>query len=600
MARETISRGSKLPPKPYFNFRGRKKEIEQVYHRLINHHKNWLLALTGAGGVGKTSVAFEVANQVLSQSSREFDDVIWISAKNYGMFGVERRELTREFRSVEDLYSKILLVFFDPPEIHDLSLKEKVRMVHQCLEGTRFLFVLDNLEVFSQDELDQIVQFVSEAPLGHKFLLTSRHSLRVHDMIEVPGMDYPTFTEYSEDVMSVFELAPSLRDDVRNNLRELFRITTGNPLYLKFFLAQVQKGRAVSDIIARRGTDSEQGLREYCFDTTLSQLTEFELMAMHALASVAKDAVSLHELAYTTNIGKTELGRTMDKLSSVSLVTTSFGRQGEPQFSINPFLGQYLLEESRVPLAERHRLEDRSRLFSAMLVDLPDEIRINFILGESLEDSTLASFNLSLEVLRNSQLEPASAESLLQDAVLLYPGNYLVPLARYLAQRSTPMHNYGRYGDLNRTFSALNIRGGPDLVGMYVWKALLYLFSGKYGDVEADLNLAAVRENEAFPGAEPLIGCIRACALHQDAWDWYNRQQYKEHDRAREAAEVLFSQFYARFMERPYFLFLKRMVHKSFQKHRKFYKSQTVSERDLRPFTEDFPVFKSLHFRGES
>lgn len=57
----TYNRYSKFPPAPYYRFYGRKTEIEAIYSKLINHHKNYVLSLLGPGGVGKTSIAYKIA-----------------------------------------------------------------------------------------------------------------------------------------------------------------------------------------------------------------------------------------------------------------------------------------------------------------------------------------------------------------------------------------------------------------------------------------------------------------------------------------------------------------------------------------------------------
>jgi ATP-dependent Clp protease ATP-binding subunit ClpA len=64
---------------------GREDVIAKVYDNLINHHKNYLLSLTGDGGVGKTSLAYKVADEIRkaidNNQNTQLDGVIWISAK---------------------------------------------------------------------------------------------------------------------------------------------------------------------------------------------------------------------------------------------------------------------------------------------------------------------------------------------------------------------------------------------------------------------------------------------------------------------------------------------------------------------------------------
>lgn len=597
----TYNRYVKFPPAPYYTFFGRTKEIEAIYQRLINHHKNYLVALIGDGGIGKTSVAHSVALDALQKRDQglvQLDDVIWISAKDQRIYEDQRLEINQEFRSLDDLFNKILLTFLNPSDIKGLSLDQKKNRVNMILDGTKFLFVLDNLEVFTQEELDHITEFIGNTPNGHKFLVTSRHDIRVNDFIELHGLDEATFTQYCEDVMSRFEISEPVAEGVRAQLPGLLNITNGNPLYLKFFLAQVKKGRSVGDIIQRRNTAGERGLKQYCFDTTLAQLSHHELLTMYAIASTSADSLTLDELVFMTRLERNELSRITDALIAVSLVDSSY-HSGEKCFRMNQFLKAYLMEERRIPAGEVASLVGRSRLYYSMLDKVDAPTRLNFFLGDDLPKNKTASFNMTFDVLKSDvRLDAGLITEKLRDAALLYPGNYLVPFIKYFTSIvEKGKSSYHLYSDLNTDFTALipYVANAPDLIGLYVWKSLLHLSLGKYDDITLDLSSVAVTTNEMYKDVgDALACCLQATALHLKAGDAYRNHRFKDHGRYRDQADELFSQHIETFMSQPFFYFIKKNIFNCYCTHVWHHRRENVPQRSMNPCYEDFPIFRGL------
>lgn len=76
-----------LPHRPYTRFIGRDKERQEVIQCLLPQSPHFLIALDGTGGVGKSSLALEVAyyylDEYTSLSPQErYEVIIWVSAKN--------------------------------------------------------------------------------------------------------------------------------------------------------------------------------------------------------------------------------------------------------------------------------------------------------------------------------------------------------------------------------------------------------------------------------------------------------------------------------------------------------------------------------------
>ena len=127
----------------------------------------------------------------------------------------------------------------------------KNKYINQILNEYKFFFVLDNMEVFSENDLLEIYNFIESVPLGHKFLLTSRHHIRVPNFVKIGNFDKKLCEEYIKDVANEYEVSVENINEIWNNLDSFYYLTGGNPLYIRFFISQIKKGRTLKDILER-------------------------------------------------------------------------------------------------------------------------------------------------------------------------------------------------------------------------------------------------------------------------------------------------------------------------------------------------------------
>ncbi|MFB9273732.1 RNA-binding domain-containing protein [Cohnella cellulosilytica] len=591
----TYNKYSKFPTAPYYEFFGRKEEMADIMSKLVNHHKNYLLSLTGDGGIGKTSIAYKIAEQVKSDievGKGDFDDVIWISAKDQRIYFDERRELDREFNSLEDLYNKILLVFYDLNFIKGLSTKDKLNYVNEALNGNKFLFVLDNLEVFSDEDLSEINDFIKDTPHGHKFLLTSRHDLRVQEFVPIKQFGTDVTKQYIDNV--IFELNKNEQgkvDEREISLRftEFYELTNGNPLYIKFFIAQMHRGRNLNEILERRNVESEKPLKAYCFDSTLFNLRPDELVLMYSLAVSEYGHLSLNELIGVTNLERVQLQKVLEDLISNSVVYKEFIK-GQQVYLLNALLKSYLLEEKRIPGGEFNRLIQRSRAFRLYDKDIPEEFAFNFGLKTIINKNEIMSFNMSLELLSNKQGMEDNVDSISK----LYAGNYLMALRQTLGDLIQDKARFSIYNEINTEFvHASNFVAYDELkVMLNVWKSLLYMSIGKHDDAIHDINFVTQLTYEH----KSLLAVLKASALSKKADEEYRLQRYTKHDDLRDEANELFIANIVDFVAKPYFFCIKRNILRCYHANSKHLKNNNQEYRDFTPYVTDFDLLRNIHF----
>jgi hypothetical protein len=591
----TYNKYSKFPPPPYYKFFGRDSEIDNIYDELINHHKNYLLSLTGDGGIGKTSIAYKVAEQIkesIKNGQIEFDDVIWISAKDQRIYFDERRELHREFHSLEDLFNKILLIFYDITFIQSLDFSKKEEHVNQALEGTKFFIVLDNLEVFSSDELSDIHNFIKNTPMGHKFLLTSRHDLRVQEFIPIQKFDKGITKLYIVELVNDLGLHDGenhIEKQITEYFEDFYELTNGNPLYIKFFISQMARKRSITDIISRRNLEGEKPLKAYCFDSTLNSVTANELLLMYSLAVTDNNQLSFHELKYVTSIEHHTLQEVLESLTSQSMLYKNYSN-GQQIYSLNNLLRSYLIEEKRIPGAEYSRLHTKTRKISIYDKEINDEYAYNFGLKTLINKNEIMSYNLILEVLINNE---TYNELYLQEILTLYPGNYLVPFYRNLKKIDLGNNNsYNLYSEINSDFAhIISINHYEEQrVMLYIWKSILYLKLEKYDDVIKDLDYAI---NNLKSEHISLLAMLKATVLNRMALQEYAHRRFSTHDKHREVADTLFNEYMDDFLKKPYFYFFKKHVVYAFNKNNQHIKNQNQRVTEFSPFVKDIEFLRN-------
>lgn len=562
----TYNKYSKFPPAPYYNFFGREMEMKKVYEKLINHHKNYLLALSGSGGIGKTSIAYKIANDIKEQIDNKdsiFDDVIWISAKDQRMYFDERKELNREFNSIEDLLNKIILIFYDRIFLNKIDIEKKYDIVKQSLEGTKFLFVLDNLEVFKHEELKEIVEFVQDAPQGHKFLLTSRHDLRVQEYVNVVQMDEVVCREYTCDIIDQYQNKVDFSDDfsseIKSNFNKFYELTNGNPLFIKFFVSQVYKGRKIKDIISKKGYYNDNPLQAYCFESTLSILSEDELKVLYSIA-VSDNKLMIEEIKYISSLGNAK--NIIEELRDLSIITEGIF-QNRQVYSINGLLKEYLIHEKRIPPVEYTRLYTKMKVLKEVDLKQDENILFNFGIDNIVEKNKRISYNMGLNLLNDKELlKPLNTE----DILLLYPGNYLIILHKYLNLINEGKNEYNCYSEINSEFiNVSSYQYDDEEKNMtIIWKAVLYCLIEKHEDALQELN--SIKKTEYHRG---LLYMLKGSCYNMLAFDEHTKQCYKKHDEYREKAEECFNKGYLEFGNKRYFHFFKRNLWSVHLKHKK-------------------------------
>lgn len=215
---------AKLPPPMYDRLFGFDKAQELLLDQLLKSDAPWVIALTGPGGVGKTSLADAVTRQAIQHF--HFDQIIWVRAL---IEGAAQLSPQITFESIIDTLAQQLW----PDVVESRSTDNRLVAVRRELKDRRHLVVVDNLE--SESDTVYLLSQLASLAEPSKFLLTSR----TRPPSEA-GLYSFTVDELQHDhaIALLLHHASITGDTSSDGLTEeegkqIFQVTGGNPMAIK-------------------------------------------------------------------------------------------------------------------------------------------------------------------------------------------------------------------------------------------------------------------------------------------------------------------------------------------------------------------------------
>lgn len=251
-----------LPYPDYVHFVGRPAELKWLSERLSPRERAWQIAITGIGGVGKSTLALVTAHmyqqryEELSPLER-FDAIIWISAKEEVLTiqGREKSALPGQiFRTLEDIYTTIAQTL-EREDITRAVAEERDYLVQKVLTTQRTLLIVDNLESVTDE---RVKVFLRNVPPPTKCLITSREWVDVADIWKLTGLP-------KEEAQKMIVAEASVRNvslDMSQQER-LVEYTSGLPLPIKLSIARMASGETFDQVVRWLG-DAIGDLPQYC------------------------------------------------------------------------------------------------------------------------------------------------------------------------------------------------------------------------------------------------------------------------------------------------------------------------------------------------
>jgi predicted ATPase/transcriptional regulator with XRE-family HTH domain len=323
---------------PPTGFVGRSTELRKVA-RFLRRTDCRLLSIVGAGGSGKTSLAFKYAHQALQERQDLFP---------HGVYFVNLVSLSSEAEIITAIAEalKLLTKHRSNPETELLN----------HLSNKNLLIVLDNFEHVL--EASAVLDRILRQTTGIKLLVTSRERLKLADewLLEIYGLPYPrrdSDTEKYDAVELFLQRAKRIRADFQLTeqdkpyISQICELVGGMPLGIELAVSWVnvlsckEIAKAIQDSVdilttnMRDVPERHRSMRAV-FDYTWQRLSFAEQNVLKKL-SVFRSSFTLDAAQAIANATPNLLNGLCDKF-----LVTEARRQG--RYEIHELLRQYLHE----------------------------------------------------------------------------------------------------------------------------------------------------------------------------------------------------------------------------------------------------------------
>ena len=246
-----------LPRRPYFV--GREDEIKTALQSLQPNSRTFIIGIEGIGGVGKSTLAIELA--YLCVENDLFESVIWISAKEatLTLHGIE--PVMPEAKTLSDILITIGTSLGNPT-IGNLSIQDQIKRAYSLLSRRTTLLVLDNFESLSRNEQREIIDFLRRSPITLKVVITSRERVSEGQIIRLQGLS-------SEESHALLQWDAQQKNIqlTKDQNKYLVDITGGLPLALLWVQGQIAVlGYSVTQVLDKLSLDTDIPILQYCFN----------------------------------------------------------------------------------------------------------------------------------------------------------------------------------------------------------------------------------------------------------------------------------------------------------------------------------------------
>ena len=276
---------STLPSITYFF--GREDELRVIAEAITPERRTWGVLIDGAGGIGKTALAAQAAKLA---STDLFSQKIFISAKQRTFTELGQKPLTGNAPTDSIAILNELALELGEESILKLSREEKENTLLLTLTGQRVLIVLDNLETLNNDNRNRIYKFLSRLPMGNKAIVTSRRRDDID--AQIIQLDQLPEADAQKLIARLISDNPKPVEISDTEKSELYYSTSGNPLAIKWVIAQIgrrgSKLETISDAInfMKRAPEDNDPL-EYIFGDLLSTLYPKEKSVLAAMTHLS-------------------------------------------------------------------------------------------------------------------------------------------------------------------------------------------------------------------------------------------------------------------------------------------------------------------------
>ena len=304
----------------------------------------WIVALQGPPGVGKSSIAYAVAEEVYGKRDKyllPFDAVIWISCRRDEFQPGEGSARVIEKSASMASFFETVATTLGNREVLQCSMEEKQAIVENLLEQKVCLLVLDNLDsAWVQDTFkDEIEDYIQRLSRPHKVLVTMRQDdyWRGQATIKISPMNREEARKFLQEEAIIRRIVPFTDSE----FDVVYEKTFGTPIAMKQALGLTRiNGYPLSEAL-----DFEKysdNMLDFMFEKAYRRLPVPAQKVFHCMPLFAESAGS-EVLEYIANIQGVQKVEALGHLYRGNLIEKVLLQEtNEYKYTLLPFTSEYL------------------------------------------------------------------------------------------------------------------------------------------------------------------------------------------------------------------------------------------------------------------
>jgi hypothetical protein len=317
------------------NFIGREMSLTSLWEWLSDEFEQTKI-LSGDGGKGKTSIAYEFCRTFVLSPPAGYERVVWLSVKErqFSGLGNEYFDLSESDFTDSKSFLKCLgeNCALETEDYDELSSTKIKRELIGALKYFPSLYVVDDIDSLEEDEQRKVVDNCRQlGSVNVRFLITTRKKLAYSSdlCIDVPGLPIEDFEKYIAGLVEKLTLT-----DIRSkDMKKLHQVSDGSPLLsasiLRLYKQGIPLAQAINDWSGCAGEDA----RSAALKREIESLTidsKRILLAIYYFKSC-----SFTELKQAVGVEKIKLFDCLEELQSLFLVSEPRIIDNEERFSIS-------------------------------------------------------------------------------------------------------------------------------------------------------------------------------------------------------------------------------------------------------------------------
>jgi NAD-dependent SIR2 family protein deacetylase len=211
------------------------EQVEKLVQCILKPHS--ATVIEGPHGVGKTSLALEVAYLALGRSTLninkdfKFDFVVWVSFDEANCTG-------RVFSAVLDEIARVT-GYVRVTYLNEKDLKRKEKEINKVLSVAKILIILDNYHLIEDKKLDE---WIKQVKPPNEILITSTKRLDFMNNYSIRGLDEADVQNLIMQESEEYKIELGVFAQL-TGIKKLHTICQGNPLALHLLLGLIRQGK---------------------------------------------------------------------------------------------------------------------------------------------------------------------------------------------------------------------------------------------------------------------------------------------------------------------------------------------------------------------